>query len=71
MVMKLFIWEDPYYISYGTSLCVAAGETVEQARESAHAAYKESLYSGKTMPHLGEPTRVLDLPCAEWFEWSE
>lgn len=20
---------------------------------------------------LGEPTRILDLPCAEWHEWSE
>ena len=20
---------------------------------------------------LGEPTRIVDLPCAEWHEWSE
>jgi hypothetical protein len=78
--MKLFVWADPYRISYGTSMVFAVAETVEQAREIAaaqtrHYSYAQyasephAAYSGSVK--LGEPTRVVDLPCAEWHEWSE
>jgi len=76
--MKLFIWAEPYHISYGTSLVIAVAETVEQARIQA-ASGKVQAYGKFERPtdmsaqakELGEPTRVLDLPCAEWYEWEE
>lgn len=75
--MKLFVWADPYRVSWGSSLLIAVAETEEQAREQARraAAYKYGHYDNnkgvnKSIP-LGSPIRVVDLPCAEWHEWSE
>ena len=36
--MKLFVWNDPYGVSYGMSQYIAVAETVEQARELAKTA---------------------------------
>lgn len=70
--MKLFIWEDPYLVKWGMSLVVAIAETVEQAREVAIAASDapDNMKRGGTLT-LGEPTQVIDVPGATWFEWKE
>lgn len=75
--MKLFFWNDPYPVSYGSSSVFVVAETVEQARELAktgkHYSYGEYLNEERSMSsiELGAPTRVVDLPCAEWHEWHE
>lgn len=78
--MKLFVWADPYRVTYGSSAVFAVAETVEEARREAA---RGNWYSYVEFPHahggsadalaakLGEPTRVVDLPCAEWHEWTE
>lgn len=72
--MKLFIWNEPYPVKYGSSMVFAVAETVEEAREIAKASPRYSFDSfdgtGGTVG-LGTPDRVVDLPCAEWHEWSE
>jgi hypothetical protein len=71
-VGKLFVWDDPYSVSYGTSLFFAVAENLEQAKKLAKRA-PYGHWKHKTAPQieLGEPSRVLDLPCGEWHEWSE
>jgi hypothetical protein len=77
--VKLFIWADPYRVTYGSSLLVAVAETVEEAKEIAqtkaksysYGKYENTLRGAGFAIDLGEPTRVVDLPCAEWHEWSE
>jgi hypothetical protein len=73
MTMKMYIWVDPYRVSYESSLCFAVAETVEQARQIAMKSplYRYGTHAAKSPSvALGEPDRVLDLPCAEWFEWE-
>ena len=76
-MMKLFVWADPYRISYGTSGFFAVAETVEQAREIAKSSpryrYVEFHQEDGEMTEvvLGEPTRIVGIPCGEWHEWSE
>jgi len=77
--VKVFIWVDPYPVNYGSSLLFAVAETVEQARSEA--SYGTQCHYGEPdrpqgdMTRLAlvlkEPDRILDLPCAEWHEWSE
>lgn len=76
--MKLFVWVDPYGVSYGSSLLIAAGENVDEAREQAasgkayvHGKFANSYDPRRHTKDLEEPDRILDLPCAEWHEWSE
>lgn len=52
-MLKLFIWEDPYFVRWGMSLVVAIAETVEQAREVAIAEWTKR--GGRAFT-LGEPT---------------
>jgi hypothetical protein len=72
---KLFVWVSPYPVNYGRSLYFAVAKDVEEARKLAAGkkiwAYSE--YDNDKAPETvkGEPTRVLDLPCGEWHEWSE
>lgn len=77
--MKLFVWERPYPIHHGASLVFAVARSLEEAREVA-ARGKVYLNCQDDVSHewldsyalrLGEPTRVVDLPCAEWHEWEE
>ena len=73
--MKLFIWDDPYPVQYGSSMVFAVAKDLETAKEIAMNApgYAYTKYNNipdKSKP-LGEPVRVLELPCAEWHEWSE
>lgn len=72
--MKLFVWSDPYKISYGSTLLFAIAESVEEARliaatapAYAYGEFKDN-NPGAT---LGEPLRIVDLPCAEWHKWQE
>lgn len=74
--MKMFVWSEPYRVNYGSSCCVAIAETVEQAREIAAIGKLQSFFRFQQDTSmqgvvLGEPTRILDLPCAEWYEVSE
>lgn len=77
--MKLFIRADPYRVPYGGSMVFAVAETVEQAKiEVARAkAYSyckfeaDSSFVASSATKLEEPTRIVDLPCAEWHHWSE
>lgn len=72
--MKLYIWKDPYKVNWGSSMCFAVADNLETAKEIAQGAnlYRFVEYeSGYMNLPLGEPTRVVDLPCAEWHEWSE
>jgi hypothetical protein len=78
--LKLFIWANPYHVNYGNSGYFAVAETVDNARAIARSAHKYSYVEfddgatfGATADALlaGEPTRVVDIPCGEWHEWSE
>lgn len=73
--MKLFVWVDPYPVSYGSSLVFAVASDLEEARKVAKSggayAYGRHLQDHSPGVELGEPDRVLPLPCAEWHEWSE
>lgn len=73
--MKLFIWNDPYHVSYGSSLLIVAAETVEQARKLAEQGkcYKYGLYDKGNPANVPakDPDRIVECPVAEWHEWSE
>lgn len=72
--MKLYIWNEPYSVSWGSSLLFAVAESLEEAKKIAATApgYRFGIHeTGTQSAVLGEPTRVLDLPCAEWHEWQE
>ncbi len=76
--MKLFIWADPFPVWYGCSLLVVAAESVEDARREAVRgtswAYGKHHSETPSCPEnieLGEPTRVIEVPCAEWHQWGE
>ena len=76
--MKLYLWADPYQVDYGSSMAFAVAGTLAAAKKQAAKglAYKYGKYKQDWSPtelaaKLGEPTRVVDLPCAEWHEWSE
>jgi len=74
--MKIFIWNKPYGVPYGGSFLFIAAETEEQAREIAKttpvisygSSPPDSMFGEIT---LGEPTRVIDCPGGECYEWSE
>jgi hypothetical protein len=76
--LKLFLWCDPYRVSYGSSMVFAVAASVEAAREMAaqgkaykYGEYEQERSPGELAAKLKEPNRVLELPCAEWHEWSE
>jgi hypothetical protein len=73
--MKLYIWADPYHVSYGTSMLLAVAHSVEEAKQlaarGARFSYVQYKQGDGMEIDLGEPTRIVDLPCAEWHEWSE
>jgi hypothetical protein len=74
--MKLFVWNDPYAVRYGGSIIYAVAETVEEARTAIKSARtsKFGLLPGERGYFdigTAEPTRVLDAPCAEIYEWKE
>jgi hypothetical protein len=73
--MKLFVWVNPYYVDYGNTLLFVVAEDVESAKEMAtkRQAYQWGDLEQESLPKvdLGEPSRVLELPCAEWHYWAE
>jgi hypothetical protein len=77
--VKIFIWADPYRVSYGSSLLIAVAETLEDAKLQAISgkSYCYGLYDQFQGPHdslvaqLGDPTRIIEAPSAEWHQWSE
>jgi hypothetical protein len=80
--MKMFIWKSPYQVDYGAAVAVAIAETEEQARELLKTAEISPFGMNPIMPSgarhyepgmdvKGPATRAYDLPCAEFFQWSE
>jgi hypothetical protein len=73
--MKLYVWSNPYDVSYGCSMVFAIAENVKQARiQASHGrCYIYNEYDNGEPPKftLGKPLRVVKLPCAEWHEWRE
>lgn len=76
--MKLFVWCNPYQVSYGSSMVFAVAATESAARKQAangfsykYGKFKQDSDMTALAANLGKPDRVVDLPCAEWHEWSE
>lgn len=75
--MKLFVWNDPYVVKWGGSTAYAVAETEDEARALVMKA-PISQYglaakgsAGLSEDVLGAPDRVVELPYAEIYEWSE
>lgn len=74
--LRLYVWRNPYPVSWGSSIVYAVAASEEEARKSATTA-PVSHYGGDPDPNegramtLGVPTRVVDLPYAEIYQWSE
>ena len=68
--MKLYVWEQPYPVLYGSSIIYAVASSLDDARDEARRSFEATEHVAR-MPQLGEPTRVRDFPCAGWHEWSE
>lgn len=77
--MKLFVWNRPYSVKYGGPCLYVVAETIEQARQAAlHAGVEEYGDGGGSFDPVelnkaiaAEPTRILEVPCAEIYQWSE
>lgn len=72
--MKMYIWNDPWKVSYGSSEMVVVAKNLEEARKLALTAVDGRwAYKGQTGIDLSnrEPDKVIALPCAISFEWSE
>lgn len=76
--MKLYFWNEPYPVKWGGSLLFAVAESLDEAKRIAASvmSYRYGVHENDTSflivqsADLGEPTRVLNLPCAEWHEWE-
>ena len=74
--MKLFVWCDPYDVSYGSTMVFAVADDLAAAKAQARVGqgYSYGQYEDHKAPvtlELGEPTRIVELPCAEWHMWQE
>lgn len=74
--MKLFIWNNPYVVTYGSSCLYVLAEDEAAARKVAaerviQARYGFSSDDAMTLPDLGAPTRIVEGPYAEVFHWEE
>ena len=81
--MKLYIWVDPYNVSYGHSMVYAVAENLREAKKAAREgkvfssnidfsdAKRFPDYQHRRNIELKEPNFVYDLPCAVWSEWAE
>lgn len=76
--MKMYIWASPYPIEWGASLLVAVAENEDAAREQAakaiiyhYATSPGGLIHSQVIDSLGSPTRIINTPCAEIYEWEE
>lgn len=73
--MRLYVWANPYRVPFGSTMVFAIAETEEAARQQAKQGVGYAYFEfGETAPmemELGPPTRVVDLPCAEWHVVAE
>lgn len=73
--MKLYIWDSPYNVSWGGSCLYVLAYDLEQAKELALTAsvsnYGYNPVQKMSIKNLGAPTRIVEGPYAEVFEWSE
>lgn len=73
--MKVYIWNDPWNVWYGSSELVVVARDLDEARALAASGATDGRYAKHPPPkvHIGdrEPDRVFDVPCAVSFEWSE
>ena len=76
--MKLYVWVKPYDVEYGSSLLMVVADSEESAKlialsgkhfEWGDIEIEDSDWSS-VVTKLGPPTRVVNLPCAEWHEWA-
>lgn len=73
--MKLYIWDNPISVSYGTSLLFVAANNLREARRLAKksVSYAYASNNGEQAVDVSKvrPSRVVNLPYAEYHEWSE
>lgn len=73
--MKLYVWASPYPVPYGSSMVFAIAKSLEAAKKQASigASFDFGDGPGYQVQNtiLGEPTRIVSLPCAEWHAWTE
>jgi len=73
--MKLYVWAGPYHVPWGSSMLVVIATNLEEAKKLATTgklySYGEYDHSNTPEVELGEPTRVVELPCAEWYSFEE
>jgi len=61
---KLYIWDNPGGIRWGTDTVLAVAKTERAAKKLGEQAAKGQVV-------LGRPTRVLALPAAHYLKWEE
>jgi hypothetical protein len=75
--MKLYVWDNPYSVSYGRTIAYAVAESEEEARALVITApVNRSGIGAEHVDHLdvktlGPPDAVHELPYAEIYEWQE
>lgn len=73
--MKLYVWEEPYGVNYGTSLCFAMAGSEEDARRilklKGIEVRRVHPHHYCTIPDDMPPTHVHELPAGEWHHWEE
>lgn len=76
--MKLYVWNEPHRIEYGSTCLYAIAESEDEARAIALTA-RVSDFGWPPKDNAGvsasdinrPPDRVHDLPYAEVYQWSE
>ena len=76
--MKIFIWNSPYSVPYGSSFLFVAAETEEEARKMARFVpitefgLNPDADSGTLgLEPDGQADRIIELPGGECYQWSE
>ena len=74
--MNLYIWNNPYHVTYGGTCLYALASNLREARHIALnsvIAVHGSTHAKKKifMDKLGKPSRIISKPYAEVYEWSE
>lgn len=75
-MIKLYVWNNPYQVSYGGTCAYAIAESEDQAREivsrSGVARYGYAPDGmAREVEVTGPPDRVHDLPYGEIYYWAE
>lgn len=78
--MKLYVWNDPYQVSYGGSCLYVIANNLREARKLAKTKCVDASYGGLDRKNLRNsptdigdkpPTSVHELPWAECYHWEE